>query len=197
MPEKQTQVVLTEAEQARLLELARTTIEARLRGEPPPAIPPEPSRELDYGGAFVTLTVNGQLRGCIGLVRSPKSLHETIVEAAEAAAFKDPRFPPLAPKELKDVVIEISVISPPRRVAAIEEIEVGRHGLLLRCAGTQGLLLPQVAVHNRWDRDTFLDHVCLKAGLPVGAWKLPEAEIYVFEAQVFEEPHLAAAESGR
>ncbi len=183
--------VLSEEQQTRLLQLARATIEARLAGAPLPEVHDEEMSEIEFSGAFVTLTRHGQLRGCIGLIGAQKSLEETVQIAAEGAALKDPRFPPLTPEELKDTVIEISVLSPLQRIRSVRDIKVGRHGLLIKLGAAQGLLLPQVATENQWDRQTFLEHVCLKAGLPKDAWRSPEAELLVFEAQVFHESKVA------
>jgi AmmeMemoRadiSam system protein A len=107
------------------------------------------------------------------------------MEMAQAAAFEDPRFPPLTQKELADLEIEISVLTPFRQVRDVTEIEVGKHGLFLERGGRSGLLLPQVATEYRWDRQTFLEHTCLKAGLPREAWQDPETRIYVFSAEIF------------
>ncbi len=178
---------LSKQEQESLLALARKTIEAKLNDSPPPEVTDASSYLKNGCGAFVTLTKNDNLRGCIGLIKSPKPLGQTIQEAAEAAAFKDPRFPPLNEDELKDIRIEISVISPLQKISSIRKIKVRRHGLFIKKGAAQGLLLPQVAAHHDWDRQTFLEHVCLKAGLEKDAWKEPESEIMVFDAQVFEE----------
>ncbi len=138
-------------------------------------------------GAFVTLLKNKNLRGCIGYIKGVKPLFKSIQELAEFAAFFDPRFEPLDEAELSEIVIEISVLSPLRKINSIKKIKVRRHGLFIRLGSAQGLLLPQVAVKHNWDRETFLQHVCLKADLPREAWQDPKAEIMTFEAQVFIE----------
>jgi AmmeMemoRadiSam system protein A len=125
------------------------------------------------------------LRGCIGLIEAVKPLGETIQEMALSAAFCDPRFPPLTAQEFKDLDIEISVLTPLRRIKNVEEIQVGVHGLYLRNGSCRGLLLPQVATQYNWDRDTFLQQTCCKACLPPMAWKDPQTEIYVFSADIF------------
>ncbi len=116
-----------------------------------------------------------------------RSLIETVREAARASAFNDPRFPPLQASELGEIGIEISVLSPLRRVASVEEVRVGVHGVMLRNGLYSGLLLPQVATEYGWDRETFLTHTCYKAGLPADCWRSDETEIEVFSAVVFSE----------
>jgi len=169
-----------------LLQLARDTIAAALSGrKAEPRVPPfEGLREPR--GAFVTLHRHGQLRGCIGTFEARAPLYEVVREMALAAAFNDPRFPPLSAEELPEVEIEISVLSPLRR-GRPEEVEVGRHGVYVVKGAYRGVLLPQVAVEHGWDRETFLDHVCLKAGLPPRCWQDPETELYLFTAEIFSE----------
>lgn len=116
-----------------------------------------------------------------------KPLLETVIEAAEASAFHDPRFPPLERRELSEISIDISVLSEPRPLRSLDEIQVGTHGLIVRRGLRSGLLLPQVATEYGWDRDTFLTHTCFKAGLPGDAWKAPGTEIELFSAEVFGE----------
>ena len=116
-----------------------------------------------------------------------KPLLETVIEAAEASAFHDPRFPPLERRELSEISIDISVLSEPRPLRSLDEIQVGTHGLIVRRGLRSGLLLPQVATEYGWDRDTFLTPTCFKAGLPGDAWKAPGTEIELFSAEVFGE----------
>ncbi|HDT13466.1 MAG TPA: AmmeMemoRadiSam system protein A [Candidatus Aminicenantes bacterium] len=137
-------------------------------------------------GAFVTLTVDGELRGCIGYPLPMKSLDETILEMAVAAASQDTRFEPLRAEEMDKLKIEISVLGLPEPVRDPEEVEVGRHGIIVAKGGHRGLLLPQVPVEHGWDRETYLRHGCLKAGLPPDEWQ-KGAKIEVFTAQVFSE----------
>lgn len=184
---KKRRKALSKDEQQYLLEFARQTIEAKLYGKEPPAFDERFARLKEEQGAFVTLNKNKNLRGCIGLITAIKPLYQTIQEVAEAAAFQDPRFPPLTEAELPETTLEISVLTPMRKISNIKKIKVKRHGLFIRLGNYQGLLLPQVAVNNNWNRQTFLEHTCLKAGLPKEAWKNPEAEIMIFGAQVFEE----------
>jgi AmmeMemoRadiSam system protein A len=172
-------------EKALLHKLARGAIEHRLLGKPLPSLEEETPRLGEKRGAFVTLKRQGQLRGCIGYTQAVKPLSRTIMEMAQAAAFQDPRFPPLAGSELKDLDIEISVLTPFRLIKDVQEIQVGKHGLFMERGGRSGLLLPQVATEYQWDRQTFLQHTCLKAGLPRDAWKDAATRIYVFSAEIF------------
>ncbi len=133
----------------------------------------------------MTLKRGNMLRGCIGTIEPLNPLYETVAEMAIASAVRDPRFPPLSLEELPFVTIEISVLSPLEKVENIEEIETGKHGLLVRRGFFSGLLLPQVATEYGWDRETFLEHTCLKAGLPPSAWQDERTEIYKFTAEVF------------
>lgn len=133
--------------------------------------------------AFVTLRRGDQLRGCIGHLEADRPLAEVVARAAVAAAFEDPRFPPVTAAELEDLAVEISVLGPMQPVRDPSTIEVGRHGLVVQSGRRRGLLLPQVAPEWGWDRETFLEQLCLKAGLPRGAWRA--AELFTFEAEVF------------
>ena len=137
------------------------------------------------GAAFVTLHVGGELRGCIGTLERGRSLWSVVGEMAGAAATRDPRFPPIDVTDLRDMTVEISVLSPDTVIHRPEEIEVGRHGLDVRRAGARGLLLPQVAVEHGLDREKFLAATCRKAGLAADAWQDVGTEIRVFEADVF------------
>ena len=177
---------LTPEEKQILLLTARRAITARLEKRKPKV--PEPTELLKKKcGAFVTLHKQGNLRGCIGFVIASKPLIETVAEAAQSSAFGDPRFPPLTAREVNLIDIEISVLSPPRRIESVEEIRVGEHGIMLRSGFRSGLLLPQVATEYGWDRDTFLTHTCYKAGLPDECWRSPDTEIEIFSAVVFGE----------
>ncbi len=171
-------------DQKKLLKYARDVIRASLyhQGEPDA---PVLSTTLRCG-AFVTLREAGGLRGCIGRMQSSDPLVTTVAEMAYAAAFEDPRFPPLRKDELELIDIEITLLSPLRPIAP-EEVVVGRHGILISAWGRSGVLLPQVPVEYGWDRETFLDQVCRKAGLPTDAWKSSQAQLYGFEGFVFSE----------
>jgi AmmeMemoRadiSam system protein A len=176
---------LTEEEKHFLHRIARRAIEDGVRGKPVPDLTVESRALMEKMGAFVTLKKRGQLRGCIGHIIGNKPLYKIVGEMAVAAAFNDPRFNPVTQAELSDLEIEISVLTPLRRIKHVDEIEVGKHGILMRKGFYSGLLLPQVATENGWDRKTFLEYTCLKAGLPKDAWKDKETIIYVFSAEVF------------
>jgi len=127
------------------------------------------------------------LRGCIGNFQPRQPLYKSIAEMAVAAASKDPRFPPLQRVDLASISLEISVLSPLEKIANVEEIEVGRDGIYLEHGYHRGVLLPQVATEYGWDRATFLEQTCHKAGLPPDAWQRPETTIYRFSAEIFNE----------
>ena len=177
--------VYSNEEKAFLHKLARGAIENRLIGSPMPTHDKETKKLTEKRGAFVTLKTRGQLRGCIGHIQASRALSQTVVDMAQAAAFEDPRFPPLSKQELKDLSIEISVLTPFRQIQDVKEIMVGKHGLFIERGFNSGLLLPQVATEYGWDTLTFLEHTCLKAGLPKDAWKDKKAKIYVFSAEIF------------
>jgi AmmeMemoRadiSam system protein A len=138
-------------------------------------------------GAFVTLREAGELRGCIGYTSATKPLYLTVRDTATLAALRDPRFSPVAVSELPKLDYEISVLSPLRRVLNLEQITVGRHGLLMKNGANEGLLLPQVPVEEKWDRQTFLEHTCRKAGMNTDCWKDENTDIFLFSAVVFGE----------
>jgi AmmeMemoRadiSam system protein B/AmmeMemoRadiSam system protein A len=175
-------------EKDELVSLARGTIEKWLKEGVTGKYEPANDAVREWGAAFVTLKSRGRLRGCIGHVAARMPLYKSVQEMALAAAFQDPRFPPLEASELPGITLEISVMSPLRTICDPSDIEVGRDGLVIRKAGRSGLLLPQVAVEQGWDRDEFLRQTCVKAGLPVDAWK-SDAEILAFSADVFGEEH--------
>jgi AmmeMemoRadiSam system protein A len=180
-------MMLSIEEKKSLLALARNTIKGRLEGiDPPRYVPPGPVLE-EPRGAFVTIHKKGSLRGCIGIVEAIKPLWQTVREMAVASAFQDPRFPPLEKNEYDEIDIEISAMSPLKKVDSVDEIEVGKHGIIIKRGFQQGLLLPQVAMEQRWDRDTFLQHTCYKAGLRGECWKKKGTEIFIFSAEVFSE----------
>lgn len=179
---------LSEKDKRTLIDIARKTIEHRVRGKEPPEFDIDSPVLGEKRGAFVTIHKHGQLRGCIGYIEAVKPLHITIQEMAEAAALHDHRFPPVSPDELSALELEISVLTPLKRIKDIEEIQIGKHGILLKKGYHQGVFLPQVATEQGWDRITFLDQICFKAGIPdKNCWKDKEAEIYIFSAEVFEE----------
>ena len=178
---------LSTAEKQLLLQVARDSIAAQLKGKA--ATPVKASSQVltEPRGAFVSLHRRGQLRGCIGYIEAVKPLLETVTEMAPAAAFQDPRFRPLQADELADLEIEISVLTPMRLIKRPEEIEVGKHGLYIVRGLNRGLLLPQVATQYNWDRRTFLAQTCNKAGLPPDAWKDPNTQIFIFMADIFSD----------
>jgi len=176
---------LTEPEQQILLKLARGALQESVRRHALPETEELPAALREPCGAFVSLHKGERLRGCIGYVEPLKPLFVTVRECAMAAALRDPRFEPVTAKELPSLRLEISVLSPLADVAP-DEIEVGRHGLLVSRGALRGLLLPQVAVEWKWDRERFLEETCLKAGLPPDAWR-HGARLQAFTAQVFEE----------
>lgn len=138
-------------------------------------------------GAFVTLHKHGDLRGCIGTFRNDKKLYEVVSDMAVQAALYDPRFSPVNEDELKDIDIEISVLTPMERIENFEDIVVGRDGLYVKKGFYSGVLLPQVATEHGWDRYQFLSYTCMKAGLPADTWKKDKIEVYRFSAIVFNE----------
>ncbi len=176
---------LSTEEKKELLKLARQAVELYVKEGKVLNYHPENDRFWEEKGAFVTLKKGGELRGCIGYIEPVLPLYLAVIRCAILAATEDPRFSPVEPKELNSLEYEISVLTTPRRVSNPREVVVGRHGLIISMKGKKGVLLPQVPVEEGWDRDTFLEQVCLKAGLPPGAWRSPDAELYVFEAIVF------------
>jgi AmmeMemoRadiSam system protein A len=167
-----------------LLKLAHDSIAARLRGEKPDITPPTPHL-AERRGAFTTLHIDGQLRGCIGYVFPVATLYQTVADTAASAAFEDPRFYPVEERELPFLSIEISVLSPLQPIAP-DHVVIGKHGLVVNFHGRRGLLLPQVPVELGWDRETFLEQTCLKANVPPDAWRRG-ATLEAFTAEVFGE----------
>ena len=175
---------LSAYEREQLKQLARQTIEEVLFNKDKGEF--EPTEILkEKRGAFVTVKKNNQLRGCIGYIKGVLPLYETIKEMSIQAAFRDPRFSPLQKNEWMDIDIEISVLTPMKKIRDVSEIEVGVHGLYIEKGHYSGLLLPQVATEHHWDRITFLENACYKAGLPKDAWKSKDTVIHVFSADVF------------
>ena len=178
---------LNKEERRFLLSLARRAIEEHLSNHDTTIEhPPWSESILVKQGAFVSLHKGEELRGCIGTFISDKPLYKTVMEMAIAAATQDFRFPPVTLKELSLISIEISVLSPLKKINDVSEIEVGRHGIYIVKGFNRGVLLPQVAVEYGWDREEFLEHTCLKAGLPPSAWK-EGADIYIFNAEIFSD----------
>ncbi|MFC1728227.1 TIGR00296 family protein [Nanoarchaeota archaeon] len=177
--------MLTQEQGKKLISLARHSIETFLS---------KTELELnDYKefsekqGVFVTLKINGELRGCIGFTEPIFPLYNAIAKAARAAAFEDPRFPSLEKEELEKIKIELSVLTKPELIDKDYTIEVGKDGLIVQYGTYSGLLLPQVATEQGWDSETFLEQTCAKAGLPTDTWKDRDCKVYKFQAQIFEE----------
>ncbi len=179
---------LTDPEKAELLALARKSVEYVVEVQDPYQPEASKSEALNQErGAFTTLKEGGQLRGCIGYTSAIKPLYLTVRDTATLAALRDPRFAPVAASELPKLEYEISVLSPLRRVLDIDQIKVGQHGLLMRNGDNEGLLLPQVPVEQGWDRQTFLEQTCRKAGMRSDCWKDEDTDIFMFTAVVFGE----------
>jgi len=173
------------------LSLVRDAVESWVTREI--RIDPDPESSLNriQAAAFVTLTAQDSLRGCIGTLEPREPLGHTLVECAISAACKDPRFPPVTRDEVAKVCFEISALTTPGLLEAPEDLVVGRDGVLVEISGRRGLLLPQVAARFSWDAATFLDHACLKAGFKAGDWRRG-ARLWTFQAQVFSEADPAA-----
>lgn len=179
---------LDESEKSFLGDQAKRSIESRLfnLAEQDPEQPEDQSSILCRDlGSFVTLTIDGRLRGCIGTIVGREPLFLNVWSMARAAAFDDPRFPPLAKNEWPLVGMEISVLDAPTPCADPSLIEIGRDGLILQYGGRSGVFLPQVPVEQGWSREEYLDHLCLKAGVPVGSWRKPSARLFWYQALVF------------
>jgi AmmeMemoRadiSam system protein A len=170
-----------------LLKIARETVENTITGSPPGKYDINDPVLNTECGAFVTIHNMGNLRGCIGNITATTPLWMTVINMAAEASTRDPRFPPIIPDELEDIDIEISALSPLWKIRDINEIKVGKHGILIRKGFNQGLLLPQVATENSFDRISFLEHTCLKAGLARNCYRDGSCEINIFSAIVFGE----------
>lgn len=179
---------LSDDEKQELLEISRKTLESFLATKkiPPIDIKNKRLNELKLG-CFVTLKRQGHLRGCIGNFSSKEPLYKNVQQMTIASATEDPRFEPIRKNEREKINIEISVLYPLIRINSTEEIIVGRDGIYIEHGYYRGVLLPQVATEHNWNRDEFLSHTCIKAGLPPDAWKNMTLNIYRFEADVFGE----------
>lgn len=189
---------ISDEEGSLLVRMAREAIENyvkdRKRIEPPKGLP-----EKFYGksGVFVTISKHEygekQLRGCIGFPYPDRPLVDAVIDSAIAAAVEDPRFEPLSSTELNDIIIEVSVLTPPERISVRSpmeypsKIKIGEDGLIFRSIWSSGLLLPQVPIEYKWDAEEFLSHTCMKAGATPDSWLRPHVEIYKFQAVIFEE----------
>jgi len=185
--------LISDSEGTELVKLARKAVETYLQK----SVVIKPEHESVKAGVFVTLnylTSNKEehLRGCIGFPVPEKKLHESLIEAAIAAATQDPRFPPVDRQELDRIVFEVSVLTTPEEVMTKpadyeKEIKIGRDGLVLHWRYGSGLLLPQVPVELNWDIGEYLANICYKAGAPADTWLDPESKLYKFQALVFKE----------
>jgi AmmeMemoRadiSam system protein B/AmmeMemoRadiSam system protein A len=175
---------LSPARQDELLSLARTAIAEHLKTGQIPDYATDDPVLTRHAGTFVTVKKGSQLRGCIGHLWADQPLYRCVQEMAVAAATSDPRFSPLTVEELDEIAIEVSVLSPLRRITDTQQIQVGTHGLVIQQAGRQGVLLPQVPVQKGWDREQFLENLCLKAGLMPNCWT-EHPSLYTFTATVF------------
>jgi AmmeMemoRadiSam system protein A len=178
---------LNEEERRALLRVARRQIQSTVGAPTTSADADQPTLPELKAGAFVSLHKKGALRGCIGTFDTTRPVVQQVEDMALAAATRDPRFSPVTGAEEIDIDIEISVLTPPRTIEDIEEIEVGKHGIVITRGFMKGVLLPQVATEYGWDRETFLRHTCRKAGINEDAWRDSETEIQVFAAEVFGE----------
>lgn len=182
--------ILTPEEGAAAVRYAKAALESMIRGRPltPPELPPVFSQKR---GVFVCLKRRGELRGCIGFPYPMLPLADAIRDAAIAAGTEDPRFNPVSVHELPDISLEVTILTPPVTLDGEPEerpglVATGRHGLIVKGWGRSGLLLPQVATEYGWDSRTFLDHTCMKAGLPKGCWTDKNVDVLTFEGQIFQ-----------
>ena len=184
---KDGEVRLTPQQRESLLKLAREAIATYLGGQSRPETQADDPVFEESRGAFVTLERDGRLRGCVGYSEPLYSLQEAVTRCAVAAATQDHRFESVTLEELPEVSISISALTPLKKLENTDNLQPGRHGLMIAGKGRRGLLLPQVAEERGWNRETFLKETCRKAGLPTEAWKKEDVEIFVFEAEVFGE----------
>jgi len=186
---QRSEIMIQKAQKIELLNIARTSMTEHITNKKHLAIKSDDPLLLEHRGAFVTINKKGQLRGCIGRIVADKPLIEVVNEMAIQASTADPRFPAITKEELRDVDLEISVMSPIKKITSVEEIEVGKHGLIIRRGFNSGLLLPQVATDYNWTREEFLEHTCLKAGLRPNDWQ-KDVEMFIFSAEVFSEKNI-------
>jgi len=180
--------MLNKEQKKKLLEIARKAIETYLKTGKTIEVKETDPVLLKELGAFVTLKEKGRLRGCIGNIIGQKPLYLTVRDMAIEAAVSDPRFTRLETQELKNIEIEVSVLSPLEKIDSVDKIKLGKHGVLIRKGFASGVFLPQVAQETGWSKDEFLSNLCShKAGLKPDAWKDKASEIYIFTAEVFSE----------
>ncbi|MGE0040582.1 MAG: AmmeMemoRadiSam system protein A [Vicinamibacterales bacterium] len=178
---------MDEPARAALLRIARAAFDAAITGRPAPARDPGP--DVEASGVFVTIHCRGELCGCLGSLDLTEPPGVEVARLASVVGLEDRRFAPVRPDEIPRVHIELSVLTPPEPVADVRSIEPGRHGLIAEAGGRRGLLLPQVATEQGWDRETFIAQTCRKAGLAPDAWR-HGARLWTFEAEVFGEPRI-------
>lgn len=179
---------ISQKNQKKLLEIARKTLEHYLKTGKTLRFEFSNSSLTEPRGVFVTLKLNRQLRGCLGEIEARESLSKVVQRMVISAATKDPRFPPVRLSELPELEIEISVLSPLKKIKDPAEIILGKHGVIIKKGFQKGLFLPQVATETGWDKETFMGQLCTqKAGLPWNAWQTGIAEIYIFTVQGFKE----------
>lgn len=179
--------MLSKVAEIYLLETARQAIIHQVRQQD---FQPEPTAVESLNvcsGCFVTIKQNGHLRGCIGNFQSQQPLYREVATMAVAAASQDPRFPPMGEEELDNFSLEITVLSPLEKISDTSEIAVGKHGIYIIKGHNRGVLLPQVAIEYDWNRETFLQQTCVKAGLTEDSWQHPDTDIYIFSGQIFHE----------
>ncbi len=181
--------MLTKNDGETLLAIAKEAIQHCVDGKPYHCLPREEKALNKRSGCFVTIKKNGQLRGCIGNFQGREPLFKEVANMAVASATQDPRFPALTSGELNNCTLEITVLSPLEKIVDTDIIEVGKHGIYIEKDLRRGVLLPQVATDHDWDRETFLDQTCIKAGLPEKAWQSPNVTIYIFSGQIVTEEH--------
>ena len=169
-------------ERSLLLQLAHQSIAAALEHREISLVPPNPHL-AEPRGVFTTLYYRGDLRGCVGYVFPVMSLYRMVAESARGAAFDDSRFAPVTRDQAAELEVSLSILSPPQPIRP-EDVEIGRHGLLIKMGDYRGLLLPQVPIEHKWDRIAFLEQTCKKAGLPVDAWQTG-AQVEAFTAEIF------------
>jgi AmmeMemoRadiSam system protein A len=184
-------MIVTDTDKRTLLTIARKSVESAVRCREIQPLP-SPSGELNItAGAFVTLWKGTDLRGCIGYIEAQEPLVPTLIDVASKAALNDPRFAPVSEKELDQIEIEISILTPKERITSIDQIMIGTHGLIVVARDRRGVLLPQVPGEYGWDRQTFVSQTCRKAGLPADAWKSEDVQLFIFSAIVFRERDIA------
>jgi AmmeMemoRadiSam system protein A len=169
-------------ERSLLLQLAHQSIAAALEHREISLLPPNPHL-AEPRGVFTTLYYHGDLRGCVGYIFPVMSLYRTVAESARGAAFDDSRFAPVTREQAAELEVSLSILSPPQPIRP-EDVEIGRHGLLIKMGDYRGLLLPQVPIEHKWDRIAFLEQTCKKAGLPIDAWQTG-AQVEAFTAEIF------------